>query len=171
MLTIIGGDRPGLVESVSRVVAAHDGNWLESRMSRLAGKFAGILRVDVPEARADALTDALRALAAEGLTVVVEKASDEPSPRYVALRLELVGQDRPGIVREISAALAAQGINVDALDTACQSAPMSGEALFTATARLRVPLDVGIEALRAGLEELAHDLMVDLTLDEADAAD
>ena len=49
VLTLIGSDRPGLVEAVAEVIAGHGGNWLESRMAHLAGKFAGILRVEIPE--------------------------------------------------------------------------------------------------------------------------
>ena len=48
VMTVIGQDRPGLVESVAALVAENGGNWLESRMSRLGGHFAGILRVEVP---------------------------------------------------------------------------------------------------------------------------
>ena len=48
VLTLIGPDRPGLVEAVAQPIAANGGNWLESRMAHLGGKFAGILRVDVP---------------------------------------------------------------------------------------------------------------------------
>ena len=45
VLTYVGDDRPGLVSAVSEKIAAFGGTWLESRSARLAGKFAGILRV------------------------------------------------------------------------------------------------------------------------------
>lgn len=169
VLTVIGLDRPGLVEALSQAVTAHGGNWLESRMSRLEGQFAGILRVDVPEARADALAEALRALQPEGLEVVVARAVAQPrDARSRGLRLELTGSDRPGIIREIAQALASLGINVDELRTGVESAPMSGELLFRADAELRVPPDLEFEQLRKTLEGLASDLMVDISLDEGD---
>jgi glycine cleavage system regulatory protein len=165
VLTLIGPDRPGLVEALARSIAAHDANWLESRMSRLAGKFAGILLVDVPDDQAEALTRSLRELQSEGLTVVIEHSTEEEAPRdWVGLQLSLVGQDRPGIIRDISRALAGRGVNVEELSTGCTSAPMSGEALFHATARLQVPKGAPLEELREALEALANDLMVDLTL-------
>jgi len=165
VLTLIGPDRPGLVEALARNIAAHDANWLESRMSRLAGKFAGILLVDVPDSQAEALTRSLGELQSEGLTVVSEHSSDPEAPRdWVGLELGLVGQDRPGIIRDISRALAGRGVNVQELSTGCTSAPMSGEALFHANARLQVPKDAPLDELREALEALANDLMVDLTL-------
>ena len=167
VLTLIGPDRPGLVEALSKAIAAHDANWLESRMSRLAGKFAGILLVSVPDGRTESLTEALGALQSEGLRVVVERSGpEEPAPGYLALELNLVGQDRPGIIRDISRALAGRGVNVEELSTGCSSAPMSGEMLFHATARLHLPAGVRVEELREALEELANDLMVDVTLGE-----
>lgn len=165
VLTLIGDDRPGLVEAVSLTIASHGANWLESRMARLGGKFAGILLVDAPDELADALSHALQRLDQRGLQVVVERTASGVAP--VAGRqfqLELIGQDRPGIVRDISQALAGRGVNVLELVTDCVSAPMSGEVLFQAWAKLALPADLSEEELRILLEGLANDLMVDVTL-------
>lgn len=165
-MTIIGRDRPGLVETVASLVASHGGNWLESRMARLGGHFAGILRVEVPQASLSALTQALNGLAAHGLTVVVHPDHPEPAPlngRFSAL--EIVGHDRPGIVREIARALASRDVNVEELETECLSAAMSGEAIFKARAKINVPPDCDLAALRQHLEKLAEDLIVDLTFE------
>jgi glycine cleavage system regulatory protein len=165
VLTVMGPDRPGLVEALSSAVAGHGANWLESRMAHLAGHFVGLLRVSVPEAQIGALRSALRALEGSGLRVLVETGeTPEPGPDDRLLALELVGLDRPGIIRDISRALALRGVNVEELDTCCESAPMSGETLFRARARLRVPAGRA-EELRSALEKIASELMVDLTLD------
>ena len=168
VLTVIGPDRPGLVESLSHTVAAHGANWLESRMAHLDGRFAGLLRVHVPDARASELGDALRALEREGLRVQIE-AGETPAAdaKSRVIALELVGLDRPGIIRDVSRALAQRGVNVEELDTRCESAAMSGETLFRARARLRLPGNAKLEELRTTLEKLAGELMVDLSLDEA----
>jgi len=169
VLALIGSDRPGLVEALSDTVARHGGSWLESRMAHLAGKFAGILRVEVPDAARPALETDLESLTARGLRVVVEASAADaaPPPASRLLELELVGHDRPGIVREISQALATRGVNVEELVTDCVSAPMSGELLFRARARLRAPMAVALGDLTAALEAVAHDLMVDVALGEA----
>jgi glycine cleavage system regulatory protein len=167
VMTVIGQDRPGLVDAVARLVVEHGGNWLESRMCQLGGEFAGILRVSVPAEQEAALGRALEQLKAQGLTVVA-RASREPQapePRRLA-RFEIVGQDRPGIVHNISSALASQGVNVEELNTECVSAPMSGETLFKAEAKVHVPASCDMARLRADLEKIASDLLVDFTFEE-----
>jgi glycine cleavage system regulatory protein len=168
VLTLIGPDRPGLVEAVAEVIASHGGNWLESRMAHLAGKFAGLLRAEVPPERARALVEALARLEERGLRVIAEVAPGAPSADdRRPLELEVVGLDRPGIVREISQLLARHAVNVEELRTDRTSAPMSGEMLFRAVARVHVPSSADLGALRGGLERLASDLLVEIRLAEA----
>jgi glycine cleavage system regulatory protein len=172
VMTVIGPDRTGLVESVASLVTEHGGNWLESRMSRLGGHFAGILRVEVPQERETLLVGALQKLGARGLTVVVH--SDQPTalPQTARLSvLEIVGQDRPGIVRQISHALASFGINVEELDTECSSAAMSGETLFKARATLSIPESCDTAQVRQKLEKIAEDLIVEISLAELAASE
>lgn len=165
VFTAIGADRPGLVERLARVVAEHGGNWLDARMARLGGQFAGIVQVEVATDAQPALVGALGALAAHGLTVVVAPTSP-PAPRVGhAVLLELVGADQPGIVREVTAAIASLGANVEALTSGTSSAPMTGEALFHLRAELFLPVSQTVEALRVVVERLASDLMVDITLE------
>ncbi len=171
VLTLAGEDRPGLVDTLSRIVLEHDGNWDESRMARLAGHFAGILLVEVPAPRTDALVAALQDLEGQGMKVDVARGAPAPArPGGWTLRLELVGQDRPGIVHQISHLLARQGVSVEELTTERVSASMSGENLFQASAELSVPAEVRAEDLRRGLETLADELMVDLSFDEGSTA-
>jgi glycine cleavage system regulatory protein len=170
VMTLIGADRPGLVRSVAAMVTEHGANWLESRMARLAGQFAGILRVDVPADRADGLIQALQQLDRQGLKVIVQKdVGDEPVPPVAPLRMELLGSDRPGIVRQVTSVLTEQEVNVEDFQTECTSAPMSGERLFRATASLRLPPGLTQEQLQRHLEQIAHDLMVDIQLDSLDS--
>ena len=166
VLTCIGPDRPGLVEALARVVALHEGNWVESQMARLAGQFAGLLRVELPQANAADLTQALEALESDGLRISVEATETTESEAGQQLfRLSLVGRDHPGIVRDISRALASRQVNVEALETSVASAPESGDPLFRATASLVAPHSMSVEELRERLEEIANDLMVDLELE------
>lgn len=166
VLTVIAPDQPGLIEQLSQTIASHDGNWLESSMSRLAGKFAGILIVSVPEAQAGALITALTALESQGLKVVAERSA-EPAPDSSGqhVLLSLIGSDHPGIVREISQALSRYSINVERLNTELFSGSMSAEKLFKADASLMIPATVDLDDLQQSLEEIAGDLMVDITLD------
>jgi glycine cleavage system regulatory protein len=168
ILTLVGPDRPGLVEALAAPVAEHGGNWLESRMAHLAGKFAGVLLVEVPDERAGALVEALGRLEQRGLRVVAERSAAEPAPAGRTFVVDLVGLDRPGLVREISQVLAERGVNIEELTTDRTAAPMSGELLFRSRARVLVPPRTDAAELRARLERLAGDLMVQVTLGEPD---
>jgi glycine cleavage system regulatory protein len=172
VMTVIGADRPGLVQLVAACVADHGGNWLESRMCHLGGQFAGILRVEVAAAQADGLVRALQALEKDGLRVILHTEggaalSTSSGQAAAAVSLELVGQDRPGILRAISAVLAAHGINVEDLASERVSAPMGGGILFQATIRVSVPASANLGAVRGDLEKIAADLMVDVRLNPA----
>jgi len=167
IVTVVGPDRPGIVGALAATVAEHGGNWLESRMARLAGHFAGILRVEAPADRGAALTAALTKLQTAGLTVVVEPAAAAPTAgAYYGLQLELVGHDRPGIVAQITGVIRRHGINIEELETSTERAPQTDDLLFRAVARLRVPTGVKQAQLRRDLEAIAEELMVDLSLTE-----
>lgn len=167
VLTLIGPDHPGIVDSVSEVVEAHGGNWLESRMAHLAGKFAGVLCVEVADEQAAALEEALGRLGASGLTIIVERSAPIEEPRRHAMEIELLGLDRPGLVHEVSALLAAHGLNVEELDTDRRVAAHSGDRMFHAHVAVDIPETVDVTAVRHALERLAGDLMVEIRLAEA----
>jgi len=165
VMTLIGPDRTGLVESIARAVAAHGGNWLESRMCRLGGEFAGILRIEIPSEMKSPLLAALQKI--PDLSVALQ-----PDPKPAAAtpgrqtRLEIIGSDRPGIVRDITSALARAGVNVEEFSSEVASAPMSGETLFKAGARLQLPEHCDLAALKKDLEKIAADLLVDVSFAE-----
>lgn len=164
VLTVIAADKAGQVERIAQCIAEHNGNWLESRMSRMAGQFAGILRVAVPAESHEELVDALQALGERGIRVLIAESGIEPSCTWKPIAMSLVGNDRPGIVRDITRLLAEQGVNVERLNTDVRPAPMSSEPLFHADALLAVPLTLSLDDLQSRLEALADDLMVDLEL-------
>lgn len=167
VLTVISEDRPGIVETLSKTLAAHGGNWVESSMLSRAGKFAGVLLADVPEDQVDGLIADLVALESAGLQILAEPCESMDRPEGARpFYLELVGQDRPGIVRDITQVLAKHQVNVEELGTECQDASMSGETLFIAQAHVSIPAETSLDALQAELEDLANELMVDITLEE-----
>jgi glycine cleavage system regulatory protein len=167
VMTVIGADRPGLVQMVASRVADHGGNWLESRMCRLGGQFAGILRVEVAAERRDELVNALRTLEVDGLRVIIhaERGVSIGAPHGGSLvTVELVGHDRPGILRSVSGVFASHGVNVEELASERVNAPMDGGVLFKARATVFVPANVTLAAVRNDLEHIASDLMVDVKL-------
>lgn len=166
VLTVLGDDRPGLVSTLSAGLTAQGALWQRSQMSRLAGKFAGIVEVVVPAGKVDDVMAELEGLAAQGLAVSVARTSTPLARPTHRLSLELVGADRPGIVAEISALLSARQISIEELTTSVADAPMAGGTLFEARAVLAAPTSADEAELRAALEELADELMVDVALAE-----
>lgn len=164
ILTIVGLDRPGLVAWVADAVDAHGGNWENSQLAELAGVFAGIVQVSAPDERTAELTSALQSL--EGLTVTVHTGSDAAkTATSQPVSLQILGNDRPGIVREISAVLSAHHLSIDDMATTTRDAAMAGGRLFEASVTAEVPSGADLEALRADLERLASEIQVDITLD------
>ena len=164
VLTVIGDDREGLVEALSEVVSEHSGNWERSQLAQLAGKFAGIVVLSVPDERVRSLTDSLDRL--EGLLEVTAHpgAGTDPVEVPQTLRIDLLGTDRPGIVHEVSAVLHRHSLSIETIETATRDAPMAGGQLFEAHVVVRVPGGADAEALRTDLERLAAELLVDIDL-------
>jgi len=166
VLSVLGDDRPGLVSAISAPISAHGASWERSELSQLAGKFAGIVMVSVDSHRLDALVADLKALKDDGLQVAIER-TDQPEEREsVRLSLELLGADHPGIVAEISAALADRHVSIEELSTDVRDAPMSGGTIFEARAVLVAPPTTSTEGLRSLLEGLADELMVEIRLSD-----
>lgn len=166
VMTVIGGDRPGIVNLLSDVAQRFGANWVGSRMASLAGQFAGIVHLEVPDQNAESLASALRGLISSGLHVVIAMGdSSAVLAGQQLVRLELVGNDRPGIVRDLSGRLARRGVSIEELHTEVVSAAMSAGQLFRVKALLAVPEALCNEDLKRELEALATEMMVDIELD------
>jgi len=167
VLTVIANDQPGVIEAVSRVLRNHDGNWTQSSMSSLAGQFAGILLVYVPTKNVDACIAELNKLETEGVRIITHVSDDQPASQQThEYLLELIGNDRPGIVHDITVLLASHKVNVNNFETVVESASMGGGQLFKARAQLVMPQSTDIDILAGDLEDIANDLMVDIRFDK-----
>ena len=167
ILTFIGDDRPGLVEQLSSVIEKNGGNWHDSKLSQLGGKFAGLILVSLPAGSGQALESELKALSDSGLSVRVTATGESVAAAPVPGRdisLAVMGPDRPGIVREISRALAQRKINVVEMDSAVQSAPMSAEMIFTASIHARIPEATDMDDLSDTLDEIANQMTLEIDL-------
>jgi glycine cleavage system regulatory protein len=165
VVTVTCPDVPGVVERLTAAVVAHGGNWEESRLARLGGDFAGIVMVSAPAERAEALAAALVALTSKEMTVTVKRTSPkgaDASAGHVLCWMRLEGADHEGIVHDVSAYLARQGINLESLETEIACAPMSATPLFWMEAQLDVPPRLMIDELRENLQQIADQLGVDI---------
>ena len=172
VVTAIGADRPGIVSQLADRAQGFGANWAGSRMTNLAGQFAGMVHFEVAAQNAEALAQALRGLEASGLRVVIAKSATQPAPAGRRMvKLELTGIDRPGIVRDLSRNLAERGVSIDDLHTEIVSSGASAQHLFKVSALLVVPESLTNDALRKALDALASELMVDIALGEHASGD
>jgi glycine cleavage system regulatory protein len=171
VLTFVGDDRPGLVNAISEKVADCGATWLESRSARLAGKFAGVVLVSVADDRVTALELSLRNLAHEGLRIAIERgAAVEAEKAARIVGLDILGRERPGIVRDVTQALNRLGVNIEEFMSGLESEPFTGAEMFRAHARLSVPDGLKLDDLRKALERLAGEIMVDLAVGGSEPA-
>ena len=162
VLTVIADDREGIVEQISQTISHHGGNWMESSMARLAGKFAGILMVEVEPAKHADLEQALGELSVHGIKIIVVQSAPSAEKEAEVSCIEIVANDRPGIVGEISALLASHSVSLISLETFCESTPMSAGMMFYAHTYLQLPSGMTGDQLTDILESLSDDLMVEI---------
>lgn len=167
VLTMVGPDRPGIVNQLSNILTHHHANWLESRMANLAGEFAGILHASVDTDKYQALLRDLNKLQADNLHIVVKESDSDSSSNinYLTAELEVVGTDREGIIRDITATLSQFDINVEELATEFTEAPMSSTPLFKATATLTIPQPLDLDTVEQEIEKIANDLMTEFRIE------
>jgi glycine cleavage system regulatory protein len=162
IISIMTNDRPGIIDTLSGIIKDNQGNWLESRMTQLAGKFAGIVKVQITEQNVAGLERALNALKQSGWIINTEYSNDKAQDSQANAKLSIIGNDRPGIVKDVAQVLSALAVNVLELNTQFESAAMSAEPLFKTKARVHIPESVDFDDVRDVLEKLSNELMVEI---------
>ncbi|QDO88113.1 ACT domain-containing protein [Ornithinimicrobium ciconiae] len=170
VVSVIADERPGLVAELASTVAEHGGNWLESQMGRLGSKFAGAVLIEAAEEQVEALTSALQGLSAIGVVDVSEAGDGAVEAGSEPVGLHVVGQDQPGIVREVTQALAQRGLSIQEFHTSTSDAPMTGDRLFEALAVVGLPEGTDLTDLRTALDEVSAGLSLDIQLDDGEAS-
>ncbi len=164
LISVFGDDKPGLVKQISDTVKKHGGNWLESRLSHLGGKFAGLVLSEFDQQQMASVIEALNQLSSDSLKIEAEATETQPTGE--CLTVQVLGNDKPGIIYEIAGALNDLSVNVESLNSEVVAAPMSGGELFKATLTLSLPQGITFNDLQQKLETIANDLMVDLGIDQ-----
>ena len=167
VLSVVGSDRPGLTQALAAAVLSVGGNWLESQLSRLGGLYVGSVLVEVDAAGLEALRQAVQAVDAHGLEVRIAPAVEGAGAAGETLRFELVGQDQPGIVNRVTAALSGLNVNIESFQTWVSAEAHSGAPLFHMVASLRLPAGVGADTVQAALQAISTEIIVDISLTPA----
>lgn len=169
ILTVVGSDQPGLTRAIADAVFEAGGNWLESHFSRLGGKYVGSVLVDLPAERLRDLEDFTRKIDAIGIRVDLVAPIETAERKGERLAIEIVGQDRPGIVRTVTTVLAGLEVNIEAFTTSIEGSAWSGAPLFRAKAELLIPAGLTTREVREALEGISGEIMVDFATEAATA--
>lgn len=164
IFTIIGNDKPGLVDILAKTVYANEGNWQGSSFAHMAGQFAGFVEVLVPEDKHQTLENALNQI--DGLHVQVQSAPERTMSKLNKVTIDVTGNDRTGIVQEITNILNGFNLNILNFSSRCESAPNWGGLIFKANLHVEVPTDTHVDELQDALEAVANDLIVDMSAED-----
>ncbi len=164
VLSVAGSDRPGLTKALAAAVLSAGGNWLESHLSRLGGLYVGSVLVELDQGKVEALRAAVSAVDAAGLEVRIAPAGARADAAGETLEFSLVGQDRPGIVNQVTKAVSDLGANIETFETWLTSEAHSGAPLFHMAANLRLPAGLSAAKVQAALEAISGEIMVDFTV-------
>lgn len=168
IIAFIARDRPGVVEQIAEIVTEHSGNWLESRMAHLAETFTGVVRISLPDTHTANLKNAFAELEGDGFEIMIQDAGSSKATSAPLLSFEIIGPDQPGILHELTRTIAGLGASVEEMETRIDSAPVSGEKLFAANTKVRLPDGLSEEAFQNALENSANALFVDLVIVDDD---
>jgi glycine cleavage system regulatory protein len=166
ILTFIGDDQPGFVQSIAEVISDWEGNWLESRMSQLEGKFAGLARIGVSVENTEQLKLALYNLSENKFTLSIEDVNESVTGELQKYQLSILGHDRPGIVHEVTSTLAKHHINLLEMSSNIIAAAMTGIPMFNAEVTVEVNKQADIEAIDNQLADIATELGLDIMFSE-----
>lgn len=164
VLSVVGSDRPGLTKALAAAVLSAGGNWLESHLSRLGGLYVGSVLVELAQDKVEALRGAVATVDAAGLEVRIAPAVEGAAAAGETLEFSLVGQDRPGIVNQVTAAVSTLGANIETFDTWLSKESHSGAPLFHMAAHLRLPAGLAASEVQTALEAISGEIMVDVAV-------
>jgi glycine cleavage system regulatory protein len=167
VLSVAGSDRPGLTKALAAAILSAGGNWLESHLSQLGGLYVGSVLVELDADSVERLRSAVSAVDAQGLEVRIVPAAEEPGAAGEVLSLNVVGQDRLGIVDQVTAVLSSLRANIETFRTWISAESYSGAPLFNMEARLRLPPELQAAQIQAALEGISAEIMVDISLTPA----
>lgn len=163
VLTISAHDRPGIMSRLSATITNNNANWLESRMARLAGQFVGIVCLECKKDDEAELRASLEKLHDEGIHIHIlgqGELSDYPFTRH--MRIDIFGNDRPGIVTQLTRAISCAGANIEEINTSIESAAMSGQNIFHACGTICLPDNCDDSTVIDAIEALSDDLTIEI---------
>jgi len=170
IINLMAANRTGILAALSTALAELGGDIHEASQTVMQKFFTIILAADFPDHRdPQVIVDHIRGICSPfGVEVHLKDPADErlqeaPAERTEQCFLTLTGHDTPGIIRQISARLARDEIDIRDLYALRQEKEKS----FVMILELAIPPGVDILALQRELEQLGKPIGLTATLQHA----
>jgi len=165
VVTLVGPDRPGIVDRLARFLFEKGFNLEDSRMAVLGGEFAGILLMSGKLASAlESLIPEMESLT--GTTITARETTVRPGGKPgIPFLVHGYSMDHPGIVHALAHEVASLGANIEEMETTTQPAPVSGTPLFDVRMRVSLSMEVSVGELRRRLSEVGEKKNIDVSVE------
>jgi len=167
VISALGKDRPGIVDSLSKAILDDGGNIADSRMTVLGGEFAILLMVEGNWNTLNRLEQAISGLEQTlGLTIISKRTEGRSiGSKRLPYAVEVVALDHPGIVHHLASFFSNREINIEDLATASYAAPHTGTLMFSVHMTVGIPADIHIGTLRDEFLEFCDSMNLDAVLE------
>ncbi len=150
VISVIGHDRPGLVNDLAKLAADLNLSIEDSRMTVLGGEFAVLMSVAGGDLALQRLETKLDRLATElDLAWLLRRTGERADVEgRVPYTVSVTAMDHPGIVHKVASFFSSRDINIYNLDTVSERAAHTGTPIFSLVMEVELPPDVRIAELR-----------------------
>jgi glycine cleavage system transcriptional repressor len=173
VLTGVGRDRVGIVAELAQVLYEQGCNLLDSSMTQLRGEFALILMVEL-DGSISQLEKRLAALEAQlGMKIHVRELAEDELRDAVQdeqnqFMVSVYGADKPGIVANVTRALAERRLNITDVQTKSTGA---ASKVFLMILEVSAPVSVSAFDVEKQLKAIGAELSVDISVQQLDVVE
>ena len=150
VLSVIGTDRAGIVQEITKVILDCGGNIEESRMTALGAEFAMLLLVSGNWHTLTKLESGLDKLTEDGSLTINLKKTGEPASRKDCMPygVDVVCLDHPGVVFGLADFFAERDIEIAELATRQYAAAHTGAPMVAVQMNINIPGSMNLSQLR-----------------------
>jgi len=167
VLSVIGTDRTGIVQDISKVILECGGNIEESRMTALGAEFAMLMLISGNWHTLTKLESGLDKLTEDGSLTINLKKTGQPASKKDCMPygVDVVCLDHPGVVFGLADFFAARDIEIAELATKQYAAAHTGAPMFAVQMNINVPGSVNLSQLRDEFLEFCDNENLDSILE------
>lgn len=168
-LTVVGSDQPGIISRLTSIFHRHGANLEDITMTILEGQFAMILLASYknPQARQKILSDLQKGSRVMNLSINWRdikgklKRGESHLKKSYSYLITAVGNDKTGIIHEISESLYRSGANIT--DLRSRLIGEKGKPIYSVLMETDIPKSVSLIKLRKIVTKLTKSLDIEIS--------